>query len=180
MQIPGRVKGRLKTRRRPRCHNLWTLKCIKLEQTGICTLWLLKSNAETLLGLVWDWSTINSQTCNQIKSSFGVRSLYSAPQVSVVVVDMTYRFNTVISKHCQGWYAHLTGNREHTDPVIDTHMRQMARSTWSSTQTTWIQRAELCGSMWRGAPGNEVINDRARVARVCLWLTQFDPQWWLP
>lgn len=105
-----------------------------------------------------DCSTINSQTCNQIKPSCGVRRLYITTQVSgktgVVVADMTYRFNTPVSKHCQGWYPHLTGNREHTDPVIDTHMKQIARSTWSSTQTSWMQRAEPCGSMWRGAPGN--------------------------
>lgn len=82
------------------------------------------------------------QTCDQANASFQVKGLHNTldakGKIRDIIADTTYRLDTAVSKLCRRWYAHLTGNKAHADPDIDTHMKRMESSTWSYTQTTWI------------------------------------------
>lgn len=60
-----------------------------------------------------------------------------------------------------------TGNEQHTDPVTQIHERNIKSTIW--IKLVWLHMERCPGEWW-------VINDRARMAGVCLWLTWFDPK----
>lgn len=172
MQIPAQVESWAQNQIQPMLSRPINIEAFKVRgDWGLYAL-VARINHWNADGVVLDWSTTNFSNIKLNEAVISSQRSGTTHRSEERFELLLQTWHIDLTHDCQRWYTHL----DHIDSCqrstyetngllhLIIHSNHLDPACWAM----WLQVEQSPREPW-------VINDRARVARVCLWLTQFDP-----